>query len=159
MIAVDPVEFKRSSALKLGATHAVADIDEAAEVARSLTEGQGADSVIVTVGVTTGRHLGQGLDATRKGGTCVAVGIGPATVEAGDIDLHHLILSQKRLQGALFGASAPLADIPAQLELYKRGQLHLDELVTTRYTLDQVAEGFDDMKAGKNIRGVVVFDQ
>lgn len=158
VIAVDPVEFKRDWALKLGATHAFGDIAEAADLARSLTNGQGADAAIVCVGVTTGRHIGQGLDAVRKGGTCVAVGIGDAKVKEGDIDLHHLILAQKRLQGSLFGASSPTADIPAQLKAYQDGRLHLAELVTHRYTLDEINVGFDDMKAGKNIRGVIVFD-
>ncbi|GHE83580.1 putative zinc-type alcohol dehydrogenase AdhD [Amycolatopsis deserti] len=156
VIAVDPVAFKRESALKLGATHAVAGIEEATELARSMTNGQGADSAIVTVGVLTGRHLGQALSAVRKAGTCVAVGLGETYVRDGDIDLHELVLYQKRLQGSLFGASAPTADIPAQLEMYRRGVLKLDELVTTRYPLDQVATGFDDLKAGRNLRGVIV---
>ena len=71
--------------------------------------------------------------------------------------LSELTLFQKRLQGSLFGASAPTADIPAQLELYRQGALKLDELITTRYTLDEVATGFDDMHAGRNLRGVIVF--
>lgn len=156
VIAVDPVAFKRESALKLGATHAVADMDEATELARSMTNGQGADSAIVTVGVVTGRHLGQGLAAVRKAGTCVAVGLGDTFVRDGDFNLHELVLYQKRLQGSLFGASAPTADIPAQLELYRQGALKLDELITTRYALEDVAAGFDDMKAGRNLRGVLV---
>lgn len=156
VIAVDPVEFKRESALKLGATHAVDDISEAAEIAREMTNGQGADASIMTVGVATGRHVGQALSAIRKGGTCVAVGLGETHVRDGDIDLHELILHQKRLQGSLFGASAPTADIPAQLEMYRRGALELDELVTTRYTLDDITAGFEDMVAGRNLRGVIV---
>ena len=44
------------------------------------------------------------------------------------------------------------------MELYRSGQLKLDELVTTTYTLDQVAQGYEDMHAGKNIRGVILFD-
>ncbi|TQM32638.1 NDMA-dependent alcohol dehydrogenase [Nocardia bhagyanarayanae] len=158
VIAVDPVPFKRDSALKLGATHAVADIEEAAELARSMTNGQGADSSIVTVGITTGRHVGQALSAVRKAGTCVAVGLGDATVGAGDINLHELTLYQKRLQGSLFGASSPTADIPAQLAMYQQGSLKLDELVTTRYSLDDITQGFADMNAGQNLRGVVVYD-
>lgn len=158
VIAVDPVEFKRESALKLGATHAVADIEEATEVARSMTNGQGADATIVTVGVTSGRHVGQGLQSVRKAGTCVAVGLGDVAVKDGDINLHELVLYQKRLQGSLFGASCPTADIPAQLQMYQHGQLRLEELVTTRYSLDDISVGFDDMKAGRNLRGVVVFD-
>lgn len=158
VIAVDPVEFKRESALKLGATHAVSDIEEATEVARSMTNGQGADATIVTVGVTSGRHVGQGLQSVRKAGTCVVVGLGDTHVRDGDINLHELVLYQKSLQGSLFGASCPTADIPAQLEMYQHGQLRLDELVTTRYSLDDINVGFDDMKAGRNLRGVVVFD-
>jgi S-(hydroxymethyl)glutathione dehydrogenase/alcohol dehydrogenase len=157
VIAVDPVGFKREQAPLFGATHAVADIREAAELARGLTNGQGADAAIVTVGVTTGAHVGQALKAVRKAGTCVVVGLGEVRSGEGDIPLMELVLFQKRLQGSLFGASAPSADIPAQLELYRRGALKLDELVTTRYTLDQVAEGFEDMHAGRNLRGVVVF--
>ena len=158
VIAVDPVAFKRESALKLGATHAVADMAEATELARSMTNGQGADAAIVTVGVVTGRHLGQGLEAVRKAGTCVVVGLGESFVRDGDFNLHELVLYQKRLQGSLFGASSPTADIPAQLEMYRQGALKLDELITARYALDDIAAGFDDLKAGRNIRGVVRHD-
>lgn len=158
VIAVDPVEFKRESARKLGATHAYADIAEAADFARSITDGQGADATIVTVGVLRGRHVGQGLDSVRKGGTVVVTGIGDAVVGEGDINLHQLTLYQKRIQGSLFGASTPTADIPAQLEMYRHGRLKLDELITARYSLDEVAQGYDDMNAGRNLRGVVVFD-
>jgi NDMA-dependent alcohol dehydrogenase len=157
VIAVDPVEGKRDAALGLGATHAVADIKEASGIARGMTNGQGADATIVTVGVTTGRHVGQALKSVRKAGTCVVVGLGETTSSDGDIPLTELVLYQKRLQGSLFGASAPTADIPAQLELYREGRLKLDELITTRYTLDDIAAGFDDMHAGRNLRGIVVF--
>ncbi|MFT3660971.1 MAG: NDMA-dependent alcohol dehydrogenase [Gordonia sp. (in: high G+C Gram-positive bacteria)] len=158
VIAVDPVAFKRDTAVKFGATDAYEDIAQAAERARELTEGQGADSAVVTTGVATGKHLGDALDAVRKGGTCVAVGLGDTFTKDGDINLHTLILHQKRLQGALFGQSAPMADIPKQLDLYRRGYLELDGLVTATYPLDRINDAFDDMKAGKNMRGVIVFD-
>ena len=57
VIAVDPVAFKREKAMELGATHAFADIAEADEFAKSVTNGQGADSVIVTIGVVHGEHV------------------------------------------------------------------------------------------------------
>ena len=69
-----------------------------------------------------------------------------------------LTLFQKRLQGSLFGASSPSKDIPLMLELYRQGRLRLDELVTTRYSLDQINEGYADMHAGLNIRGVIVHE-
>jgi Zn-dependent alcohol dehydrogenase len=65
---------------------------------------------------------------------------------------------QKRLQGSLFGESNPRHDVPNLLRMYQAGQLKLDELVTKEYTLDQVAEAYEDMHAGRNIRGVIVFD-
>jgi NDMA-dependent alcohol dehydrogenase len=157
VIAVDPVEFKRESALRFGATHAVETIRDAAALGRELTEGQGADAAIVTVGVTRGEHVGQALRAVRKAGTCVVVGLGESRTRDGDIPLTELVLYQKRLQGSLFGASAPTADIPAQLRLWQEGALKLEELVTRRYRLDEIAQGFEDMHAGRNLRGVVTF--
>ena len=41
--------------------------------------------------------------------------------------------------------------------MYRDGQLKLDELVTRTYTLDDVNEGYQDMRDGKNIRGVITF--
>lgn len=158
IIAVDPVEFKRSTALELGATHAVATMEEATEIARSFTNGQGADAAIVTVGVTTGEHVAQAFSSIRKAGTCVVTGLGKMEDVGLPISLLELTLYQKRIQGSLFGASAPSADIPWMIELYKAGKLELDKLITTTYKLDDIAQGFVDMHEGKNIRGVVMFD-
>ena len=158
VIAVDPVEFKRRSAATFGATHAYADMDEAIETARSLTNGQGADSAIVTVGVTTGEHVAQALPAVRKAGTVVVTGVGRTTEIGLPIAIGELVLYQKRIQGSLFGETAPSYDIRRQVEMYRNGRLKLDELVTRTYRLDQVAEAYDDLHAGLNLRGVVVFD-
>jgi NDMA-dependent alcohol dehydrogenase len=158
IIAADPVEFKRSSAAAFGATHAVASIAEATEVARELTNGQGADAAIVTVGVTTPQHVADAFAAIRKAGTVVVTGVGDMTVANLPISIFELTVSQKRIQGSLFGASNPIADIPWLIGLYSRGILKLDELITARYRLDEVAQGYEDMHAGKNIRGIVVYE-
>jgi NDMA-dependent alcohol dehydrogenase len=158
VIAVDPVAFKREKAAEFGATHAVESIEEATELARSFTNGQGADSAIVTVGVTKGEHVAAAFAAVRKAGTCVVTGLGNIMDVGVNIPLGELTLFQKRLQGSLFGESAPSFDIPRQLELYRAGRLKLDELVTTTYTLDEINQGYDDMHAGKNIRGVIRYD-
>jgi S-(hydroxymethyl)glutathione dehydrogenase/alcohol dehydrogenase len=44
------------------------------------------------------------------------------------------------------------------LDLYMRGKLMLDELITTTYSLDEINQGYADMHAGKNLRGVIVYD-
>jgi len=158
VIAVDPVPYKLEQAKTFGATHAYATIDEAADHARSVTNGQGADATIVTIGVVDGDHVAQALASVRKAGTVVLTGLGDVTAAGAPILLGDLTLMQKRLQGSLFGEANPRRDIPNLARMYLAGQLKLDELITTEYTLDQVAEAYDDMHAGRNIRGVVTFD-
>jgi len=157
VIAVDPVAWKREQALTLGATEAFADIAEADAFAKSVTNGQGADSAIVTVGVVSGEIVAQAFSSIRKAGTVVVTALGDLSAVGLPISLGELTLFQKRLQGALFGASNPHADIPRQVELYQAGQLKLDELVTREYSLDEIAAGYEDMHAGRNMRGVIRF--
>ncbi|MBL7496373.1 NDMA-dependent alcohol dehydrogenase [Frankia sp. CNm7] len=158
VIAVDPVEMKRTAALALGATHAVATMAEATDLARGFTNGQGADSAIVCVGVAKPEHVAEGVEAIRKAGTCVLVGMGRADEDLGlPVSMRHLVLYQKRIQGSLFGASSPSKDIPAMLALYRQGRLKLDELITNRYTLETINDGYADLRAGRNLRGVVTF--
>jgi S-(hydroxymethyl)glutathione dehydrogenase/alcohol dehydrogenase len=158
IIAVDPTPFKREMAMQLGATDAVENIGQATQLAQELTNGQGADNAIITVGVTRGEHIGQAFDAVRKGGTVAIVGIGPVTDMNIPVSPFILTLFQKRLQGVLYGALSPSKDILRLLSMYQAGQLKLKELVTRTYTLDQVNEGYADMHAGRNIRGVITFD-
>ena len=158
VIAVDPVPYKLEQAKTFGATHAYATVDEAADHARSVTNGQGADATIVTIGVVDGDHVAQALASVRKAGTVVLTGLGDVTAAGAPILLGDLTLMQKRLQGSLFGEANPRRDIPNLARMYLAGQLKLDELITTEYTLDQVAEAYDDMHAGRNIRGVITFD-
>jgi S-(hydroxymethyl)glutathione dehydrogenase/alcohol dehydrogenase len=157
VIAVDPVAFKREKAQELGATHAVESMEEATELARQFTNGQGADSAIVTVGVTKPEHVAQAFGAIRKAGTCVVTGLGDVTEVGLPIAISELTLFQKRLQGSVFGASNPNWDILRQLQLYREGVLKLDELITKTYSLDEVAQGYQDLHDGKNIRGVIIY--
>jgi NDMA-dependent alcohol dehydrogenase len=157
IIAVDPVAFKREKAQELGATHAFESMEEATEIAKELTGGQGADSAIVTTGVVKPEQVGQAFAAIRKAGTCVVTALGNAAEVGVPIPLFELTCFQKRLQGALFGASNPNWDILRQLQLYREGVLKLDELITKTYSLDEVAQGYQDMHDGKNIRGVIVY--
>jgi Zn-dependent alcohol dehydrogenase len=155
IIVVDPIEFKRETALKLGATDAFTTMNQATDLAQSLTNGQGADSAIVTVGVAEGHHIAEAFASIRKAGTVVLTAM--ANIDANDIpiNLFELAMFQKRIQGALFGMMSPVAAVPQLLGLYQAGQLHLDELATRRYSLEEINVGYADMHAGVNIRGVV----
>jgi S-(hydroxymethyl)glutathione dehydrogenase/alcohol dehydrogenase len=159
VIAVDPVEFKRSTALTLGATHAVATAEEAHELALQLTYGVGADQSLVTVGVVTEEVISAAFAAVRKRGIVVVTAMGGSLAsKAVHVSAFELTAFEKRLQGALFGHDNPFDVVPRMLELYRAGKLKLDELITTRYTLDQVNQGYEDMMAGRNIRGVIIHE-
>jgi S-(hydroxymethyl)glutathione dehydrogenase/alcohol dehydrogenase len=157
VIAVDPVKLKRDTALTVGATDAVASIDEATELARSFTNGQGADATIVTVGVLNAEHIGQAFESVRKGGTVVVTGVGRMDEVGIPISPFMLAMFQKRLQGCLFGMMSPVEAVPRFLGMYERGQLKLDELVSRTYPIEEINSGYDDMYAGVNIRGVIEF--
>ena len=158
IIAVDPIPFKREAALEFGATDAVETIQQAEHLAHELTNGQGADSVILCIGVLRGEHIGQAFHAVRKGGTIAVVGIGPVSDQNIPVSPFILAMFQKRIQGVLYGSLSPSKDMLRLLAMYQAGQLKLDELVTRTYTLDQINEGYADMHAGRNIRGVITFD-
>ena len=65
---------------------------------------------------------------------------------------------EKQLIGSLFGSGNPREDIPQLLELYREGLLDLDGLVTNEYPIEGINDGYDEMRGGKNIRGVLVYD-
>lgn len=157
VIAVDPVEMKRETALGLGATHAAASMEEGTEIAAELTGGVGADSAIVTVGVVNAQYVGEAAKAVRKAGTVVVTGVANAAEVGIDVSLFELTLFQKRIQGSLFGGCSPHVDIPWLLDLYRGGHLKLDELITKSYSLDEVNQGYADMEAGHNVRGIIEF--
>jgi NDMA-dependent alcohol dehydrogenase len=159
IVAVDPVAFKRETAISLGATHTFEDMPAATEFVRSVTNGQGARVAVVTTDVLTGEYVAAAFKALAKAGTVVVTSIAALDHSTGiPVNLLELVAYQKRIQGALFGASNPTIDIPRQVRMYQTGQLKLDELITHRYRLDDINQGYDDLFAGRNIRGVVVHE-
>ena len=158
IIAVDPLAFKREKAQELGATHAVETMEEATELAKQFTNGQGADKAIVTVGVIKPEHVGQAMASIRKGGTVVVTGARRHRRHDAHPDLagrRHAVPEAHPGHDVRLGQ--PDCDIPRLLELYRAGELKLDELITKTYTLDQINQGYQDMLDGKNIRGVIMY--
>jgi NDMA-dependent alcohol dehydrogenase len=157
IVAVDPVEFKREKAMEFGATHAVKDADEAWTVVAELTRGKLADICVITTDVAEGDYIAPALTLIGKRGKVVVTAIGhPEQMEV-KANLFELTLYEKQILGSLFGSSNPRHDIPRLLEMYRAGQLKLDELVTREYTLDEINTGYEDLLAGKNLRGVIRF--
>lgn len=154
IIAVDLSPEKLEFARRFGATHTVdASSGDAAKAVRELTEGRGADFAFEAIGRK--RSIEQAYAATRKGGTCVVIGIGSKD-ENVDVNVYFLPVMEKRLVGCWYGGADVRRDLPRLLELYRAGRLKLDELVTRTYRLDEINEAFADM--GRTLgRGLVLF--
>lgn len=159
VVVVDPVEFKRVSSLEFGATHAVATAQEAHDFVVETTWGQLADHVIITADAVTEEMVGAGIAMTGKGGKLTITSVGHLTEKAVSVHAGMLISYQRQIRGALFGDCNPLYDIPKLLGLYRSGDLRLDELITRKYTLDEVNTAYTDLLEGRNIRGVIVHEQ
>jgi alcohol dehydrogenase (nicotinoprotein) len=158
IIAVDPLPNKREVAEQFGATHSAADAAQAQQLVTELTRGVGADQALVTVGVVTQDVIDAAFAAIRKHGTVIVTGLAGPGKKNIQLSSFELTLFQKRLEGALFGGGNPFDDIPLMLDLYRAGRLKLDELITTRYRLDEVNQGYRDLLDGRNIRGLLVHD-
>ncbi|MCS6880759.1 MAG: NDMA-dependent alcohol dehydrogenase [Oscillochloridaceae bacterium] len=158
VIAVDPLANKREKAEELGATHSVATAEEAREIAMRLTRGVGADKAIVTVDIVNEEVVQAAFDVIRKGGTMVLTGLADPAKKTVHLSGAVMTLYQKEVRGTLFGHSNPMYDIRKLLDLYRDGQLKLDELVTRRYRLEEINQGYEDLLAGKNVRGVIIHE-
>ncbi|MFB7505898.1 Zn-dependent alcohol dehydrogenase [Streptomyces broussonetiae] len=157
VVIVDPVPMKRNAAVHFGATDAFAEAEAAIEHVRSLTNGEMADQALVTVGEVNQEVVQAAQTAVGKSGVVVITGLAKSNFEIHSVS-DWLLQRQVEIKGSIYGSMNPQTDIPRLLELYRSGYLRLDGLVTARYTLDQVNEGYQDLQDGKNIRGILVFD-
>ncbi len=158
IVAIDPVEFKREQAQFFGATHTATSIEAAFELVGQLTWGTMADKVILTTSVAEGHLIAPAMTLVSKAGRLVVTAVAPWNQNEVQLNLFDLAMMQKEVRGTIFGSANPRADIPKILGLYREGKVMLDELVTRTYSLDEINQGYQDMRDGKNIRGVIVYD-
>lgn len=152
---VDPVPFKREMARTFGATHTFETHDEALAFIQEITWGRLANHAIITVADHTVDITDQAMSIIGKVGSVSVVATGRHGENQFEMNSQSLKGFQQRIQGVMFGNCNPLSDIPHLADQYRRGGLLLDELITRRYRLDDINRAFDDLVAGKNIRGVI----
>ena len=161
IIAVDTVKSKEALAVEFGATDFIdaGAVDASEEIRRllpgvALMKGGGVDWSFECVGHPA--VLRTAIDVLDWGGTCVAVGVPPATAEL-NVPITHLTHVDRGVIGSRYGSARPQHDIPLLVDLYLRGQLKLDELVTRTYPLEGFETVLADMHDGKLARGVLTF--
>jgi S-(hydroxymethyl)glutathione dehydrogenase/alcohol dehydrogenase len=159
VIAIDPNEWKREQAIKFGATHVYPSMTEAIGPMIDVTHGLMADKTIITVGEMRGEYLEEAMILTAKAGTCVVTGMGSMMDADVKLNLFLFTMLQKTLKGNIFGGGNSHVETPKLVGLYKAGLLNIDEMVTNTYSLENINDGYQDMLDGKNIRGVITFDE
>ena len=155
VIAIDIADSKLAAAREFGATHTINGSDpDVRKAVRGLTQGRGADFVLVTVGAPAA--VSQGLRLARRGGTIVIVGM-PSVGATAPLDIGNLAWGGQRVLGSNVGSTRLSVDVPRLAALYQGGRLKLDELITARYPLEEINAAIESMERGEALRNVVVF--
>ena len=156
IIAVDMVDSKLELAKQFGATHTFsAKRDDLVEAIKEINNGRGADYAFASVGAASVMELA--VTMCRPGGTAVFVGIPGSGVT---ITLDGIAIPNDGLHvlGSKMGAATLKTDIPKMISFYKDGSLLLDELVSSRYKLEDINDALDEVRTGGALRSVIVFD-
>jgi S-(hydroxymethyl)glutathione dehydrogenase/alcohol dehydrogenase len=154
IIAVDLLDNKLEYARQFGATDTVNGRNgDAVEQVRELTGG-GVDYAFEVIG--NGKTVEQAIQMTRTAGTACIVGMAPQG-SSSSFDPLLFVTRETKLIGTWYGSARPRIDFPRMVELTLAGKLKVQELISRRYTLDQINEGFERLGRGEVARGVIVF--
>ncbi|NWJ47657.1 MAG: zinc-binding dehydrogenase [Chloroflexi bacterium] len=154
IIAIDPVISKFELARQLGADYTLSPEDsDPIKAIRELTGG-GADYAFAAVG--SAKVLAQAYDSTKRGGTTISIGM-PHSEQQLIIPAYTLTYQEKILQGSFMGSAIPSRDIPRLIDLYMKGKLPVDLLLSEHIILDNINAGFDKLAQGTTVRQMVFF--
>ncbi|WP_327356498.1 Zn-dependent alcohol dehydrogenase [Streptomyces sp. NBC_01304] len=148
IVAVDPVESRRESALKFGATEAVSpdDLDDAKQ---RITAGEGFDYVFEVVGKSVTAR--KAYETTRRGGTLCVVGAG-ALDDFLQLNMFELFFDEKRILPSMYGGGDVLTSYERSIALWRAGRIDLAGLITHRVQLGEINEALDQMRTGVALR-------
>ncbi|MHA2095743.1 MAG: zinc-binding dehydrogenase [Candidatus Hodarchaeales archaeon] len=151
-IAVDLVPEKLEIAKKLGAVKTISakELDDRGIVgAIRKTTGGGADIAFEAIG--NPMTFKQAFNSLRTGGRLVAVGYSPKRWDG--FDIGRVMFREMEIMGSL---GCRTVDYPRIIELVKNGTLVVKPLVTGKYSLSEINEGFDVMRRGEGVRTVIL---
>lgn len=156
VIAVDTNAAKLDLALRFGATDTVdASARDAVSAVMELTGQRGADVAFEVIGLPA--TIDQTITLTRRGGQAVLVGIPRMDTVLSLSAFFGVVLAAKTITGCWYGSSNVVEDVPALIELYRRGELELSALVSRTIELDEVNSAFEALRAGEVTRSVIRF--
>jgi S-(hydroxymethyl)glutathione dehydrogenase/alcohol dehydrogenase len=155
IIAIDLDDAKLETAKTFGATHTLrGDAEGLHKQIRALTkEKAGLDFAFEAVGNAEIARVA--FLSIAKGGDVILVGIAHMK-EKVQLSQIAAVTQEKGMRGTTNGSADSWETVPLLIDLYRKKELKLDELVSRTYTLDEINEAMADLRSGKNARGVVV---
>ncbi|MFL5174120.1 MAG: zinc-dependent alcohol dehydrogenase family protein [Microvirga sp.] len=152
VVAVDLSDEKLGLARQLGATDTFnAGSPDAVNEIREAVKG-GVEYAFEMAGSV--RALDLAYKITRRGGTTVTAGL-PPPAHTLALSPVNLVAEERTLKGSYIGTCVPVRDLPRYVDLYRRGKLPVDRLMSKHLRLDEINEGFDLLAQGKVVRQVV----
>ncbi|MEU4033346.1 Zn-dependent alcohol dehydrogenase [Streptomyces collinus] len=148
VVAVDANPAKEAVARRFGATEFLTSTEGVRDILPT-----GADHVFECVGRV--ELVRRAVDLLDRHGQAVLLGMPPADAEASFVV--SAMFLDKAILGCRYGSSRPQRDIPLYAELYRRGRLLLDELVTATYPVEDFEKARADAEAGRVARAVLTF--
>ncbi len=157
IIGVDINPAREAIAREFGATDFVGPARVGSELVAHLIAmtGGGADYAFECVG--NPMLMRQAIETTRPGsGTAVVIGGAPTGAELALPAMS--LLMGRTIKGTMLGGTRGRTDVPHLVDLYMKGEVKVDPLVTHFLPLEKINEGFAAIKNGTAIRPVILFD-
>jgi Zn-dependent alcohol dehydrogenase len=154
IVAVDLSNDKLGLARQLGATDTFNPGQAGAIEEIKQATGGGVEFAFEMAGSVRAMELAYKI--TRRGGTTVTAGLPPPD-HTFALPQVNLVAEERTVKGSYIGTCVPSRDLPRYIELYKRGRLPIDRLMSGRLKLEEVNLGFDRLHEGKAVRQVVTF--
>jgi len=153
---IDINNERLNAARKFGATHVVnPTVHNPVELILKLTDQRGADAVFVATG-NPQAFKAENFQLLRRGGKLVLVGMPPVGFDL-NFEAVDFIDANQSILGSKMGDCNLHTDIPKLLELYRKGMLELDSLVSAQYSFENINLALNSTRNGIGIRNVVVF--
>lgn len=156
IVGVDLNNDRKAWGEKFGMTHFVNPSEVEGDLVPyivDLTKG-GADYSFECIGNVN--VMRQALECCHKGwGTSIIIGVAGAGQEISTRPFQ--LVTGRNWRGTAFGGAKGRTDVPKIVDWYMDGKIQIDPLITHTMGLDQINDGFDLMRSGKSIRGVVKF--
>ena len=150
IIATDIDDYRLEAAKRFGAEKAIRAESDIPGSIKEVNNGRLADKVIVCAGVLSAAR--QALQSVERGGTILFFAV-PNPGETLDIDFNPFWRNDISLK-TCYGA-APLDNTQA-MELIRAGNIDVRDLITHRFSLEEIAKGFKAASKGKNCLKVII---